>query len=313
MDMRNVLNYYYNIMIDKLIQTQKKYIFYDQQYQYIFLPYTRTLEEASAIYALNLELTKTSMLYQRIILNKDHQILTFVNQIPYILLQIPLIEDRLVTLDDLHYKNTVLPGQLKSMSLLIRFDWIHLWKDKIDYFEYQIEHFRKKYTFLMCSISYFIGLGENAISYIQNTLLEEKNTNYLNLVVSHKRVSTTDYLLDYYNPMSLVIDHKTRDIAEYLKSLFYNDCYKIEDIEMFFQYEKMNKTDYRLLFGRLMFPSFYFDLYDQIINGYQPEEKILAITNRVFEYERFLYEVFLIFKKHADIPSVDWITKKFSN
>lgn len=312
--MKNVLNYYYNFLIEELVQTKKKYTFYDQQYQYIFLPFTRSLEEAPALYLLNLEIIKTKPLYQRIILNKDKQILTLVNQIPYILLQVPQTENRLLQLEDLHeYDVTVIPKNIRQLTALVRFDWVHLWKEKIDYFEYQIEHFRKKYAFLTSSISYFIGLGENAIGYIQETITEEKNLNFSPLVVSHKRLSSCESLLDFYNPLNLIIDHKTRDIAEYLKSLFYNDCYKLEEISAFFRVEKLNRLDYRLLFGRLLFPSFYFDLYDQIINGYQPEESILTITNRIVEYERYLYDIFLILKQYSDIPQIDWITKKFSN
>ena len=309
--MKNILEYYYHFKIEKLYQVKKQYVFYIEQHQYLFVPYTRSIEEAQDLYVLNLEMINMHAFYHRIVLNKDRQILTMVSQKPYILLEVVVPTNHFITLQQFSYPLVVLPHQWKLFPSLIRFDWITLWKEKIDYFEYQIEHFRKKYPLLVQSISYFIGLGENAISYIQNTLIEEKQSSS-SLVVSHKRVWAQEMELEFYNPLNVVIDHQVRDVAEYLKSSFYHDDYKLEEFDAFLQSMHFSKFDLRLLYGRLLFPSFYFDLYDEIINGYKREENILQVTSRILEYERFLYDIYMILQKYSSLPPVTWITKHFS-
>ena len=59
-----------------------------------------------------------------------------------------------------------------------------------------------------------------------------------------------------------------------------------------------------------MYPSFYFDLYDQIINDKINESEILKITSRTSEYEDYLKDVFNYFKKFYQIKEINWIEKK---
>lgn len=309
--MQNILNYYYHLIAIDLRQIKKKYIFNDDHYKYIFLPFTRSLDEAKDLFLLNLELLKINSNYHRVVLNKDNQILTFVNQKPYILLQVINITNRKILLTDLLLNYTFTSQQLGQFQSIARYDWLHLWKEKIDYFEYQINHFQNKYPILVQSIAYFIGLGENAISYVQDTLSEENGNIFMTLTISHRRVSVLDELFDYYNPLNLIIDYRVRDIAEYLKSSFYYDSYNLDDLNIFFERNKLNRWESRLLYGRLLFPSFYFDLYDEIINGYQSPEVIVKIIRRIPEYERFLYDIYIILKKYTDLPSISWIVKRF--
>lgn len=309
--MKNILNYYYHLVVNELHQSKKMYMFCDDKYQYVFMPFIRSLEEAYAIYLLNIELVKANSFYHQIILNKNHQMLTYVNQTPYVLLRIVIEYNRFLNFSDLQQSFFVYPNQMKQLYPIFRFDWLTLWKDKIDYFEYQINHFQNKYPLLVKSISYFIGLGETAISYIQSTFYEENELEKETLVISHRRTSVYDSLLDFYNPLNIIIDYKVRDIAEYLKSCFYHDNYDLKDIEQFILTSNLSRCDCRLLYGRLLFPCFYFDVYDDIINGYQQEIAILKITSKISEYERFLYDIYKILNKYANIPSVTWVTRLF--
>lgn len=280
-------------------------------FQYMFLPFTRTLEEAKSLYHLNVELCKNNSNYHKIMLNRNNQILTFVEQKPYILLQVVNSTNRKLLLEDLQWSYTLTSQQLKLLQPIMRYDWLNLWKEKIDYFEYQIHHFQNKYPILVQSLTYFVGLGENAISYIQNTFDEESQALFLPVTVSHRRVSVLEELVDFYNPINLIVDYRVRDIAEYLKSSFYYDYYNLDEIDLFLQKIELSRAESRLLYGRMLFPSFYFDLYEEIINGYQPSEMILKVIKRIPEYERFLYDLYFILQKYNNIPPVTWIIKCF--
>ena len=69
------------------------------------------------------------------------------------------------------------------------------------------------------------------------------------------------------------------------------------------------EMDYVLLFVRLLFPSYYFDMYDKIINGELEEEKITQVTNYASEYEELLYNIYLVIKKHVNLIEINWLRK----
>ncbi len=72
---------------------------------------------------------------------------------------------------------------------------------------------------------YYIGLTENAISYLKYSNLKNNH-----IGIQHIRVKYNDNLTNFYNPINLIIDYKVRDIAEYFKSLFFDSKIDIKNI-----------------------------------------------------------------------------------
>ena len=66
-------------------------------------------------------------------------------------------------------------------------------------------------------------------------------------------------LYDYYDPTNIILDHPSRDIAEYVKSAIINNCFDINEFEGYLNKIKFQKTELQLLFSRIMFPTFFFD------------------------------------------------------
>ena len=63
-----------------------------------------------------------------------------------------------------------------------------------------------------------------------------------------------------------------------------------------------------LLFGRLMFPSFYFDQLElcMVSGDFQPLKKL---CDRVEEYQLFLADIFYVITRQYPIPEVLWLLK----
>jgi len=308
MMLKNILFYYYHLTVEEIRKFNKYYYFRIQNQLYILLPFNRPIEDAKALYELSLVLMKQRSPFSNIILNKEGSALTYINQIPYMLIKNNWQSNRELLLTDLS-NNIIVDVRQKTLATLIRSNWIELWKKKIDYFEYQITHFEQKYPLLRASLDYYIGLGENAISYIQQIMSQKKNEQDL-MVISHRRINKGDHLFDFYNPLNIVIDHRVRDIAEYLKSAFFEDQYSLVDIEEFLDNQSLSPYGYHLFFARMLFPTFYFDYYEQIVNGQIKEEKILEIINRIEEYEEFLYDISQIIKKKIPLLEVEWLVRK---
>lgn len=305
--MKNAINYYYNLSVEYIHFYQKKYYFKFNTQDYVLLPYNRTKEELMALYKLNQEVIMYDYNYHQIIINKNNIPITLIDNITYVLIKLGNNIDKKIELEDIY----PLPIKVdKDTEILVRFSWPYLWSQKIDYIEYQVQHLEIEYPNLTENIWYYIGMGENAISYIRNTLLEINLQEEDKLVVAHKRIHINDDLFEYYNPLSLIIDHPTRDISEILKSYFLEDKHDLKKIEEYLETIQLSPSGYRLLFGRMLFPSFYFDLYEQAIKHEISEKEIILLNNRMIEYEDFLIDIYLILKKYTKLPEVDWITKK---
>ena len=77
-----------------------------------------------------------------------------------------------------------------------------------------------KYPYIYNTVDYYIGLGENAITYMKEL---NDNINSSSLSITHRRIGVNSTMFDLYNPLNLIIDYKVRDVSEYLKDAFFNN------------------------------------------------------------------------------------------
>ena len=152
-----------------MIKSNNDFYFYLNNQEYHFIKCIRPIEELNSLYMLNIEMKKKNIMIDYIIVNKDNQVYTLVNNIPYVLLKLYYYKDDDLSLRDIFYIQSA-TYNITNDKRLYRNDWIQLWSDKIDYYEYQINQFGKDYPILCDSLSYYIGLGENAISYLVNNI-----------------------------------------------------------------------------------------------------------------------------------------------
>ena len=306
--MKNTINFYYNIFLDEFVKKDNCYYFYYGGDEYYFVPLNRPTDDIFGIYKLNLEMKKRKCLVHQLILNKDKSIITVVSGISYVLIRLCKYKNDKVFLNDINYIQNMTVN-IECDKSLIRNDWIKLWSEKIDYYEYQISQVGKKYPLLCDSLSYFIGMGENAISYLVNNLDSKIN---VNLVVSHKRIYQERGSLNFYNPLNFVVDSRVRDVAEFIKETFYNKTLKLCDLKAYFNIANLNKNEYILLFGRLLFPTYYFDIYDDIINNDKSEELVINIIDRTDEYESMLNTIykFILYEKKVQLEPIEWLQDK---
>lgn len=294
MSIKNFIEYYYNIKITTLHKNHKEYTFDYKNNQYLFLPTLRYEQELLDIHSL----IKNYDYYDQIIFNIENKILTPVYNKNYVLFRKTKkpqsIENIII--------NSVTIMLNQNLTSVDRSNWVLLWSEKIDYIEYQQLHLDKEYPILRDSINYFIGMSENAISYVYNTYNYLK-TNNMQLVISHKRIKKEKF----NNPLNLIVDYKSRDIAEYLKFLFLTNNYDYLKINQFIRSLHLNQISYQLIFGRMLFPTYYFDLYDQIVNNRCAETEILNIIKRVDEYEDYLTNIYMIINNISAIERVNWL------
>ena len=152
-----------------------------------------------------------------------------------------------------------------------------------------------------CNFCFYIGIIENCITYLD---VENINMNNVHFSISHYRISGKCIAKDYYNPQNIVLDVAVRDIGEFIKSSIFleNDVKKyIKDV---IDDDYYSVDDLKLLFVRLMYPSFFVD---KVIN-----KNNLEIDKFVEKYIDMLRYAYFEIVKKVKIKIPEWIIRKES-
>ena len=299
--MNNYINFYYELYPDDIVKKGNHYYFVLNNEKYYFVTYDRDVNEADTLYKLNKEMISRNSLVHEIILNKKGEVITLIDEVYYVLLRVYVNESAVITIDDVVFMLNSNDGVF-SNSVISRTDWIKLWSLKIDYFEYQIGHLIKKYPYIYNTVDYYIGLGENAITYMKEL---NDNINSSSLSITHRRIGVNSTMFDLYNPLNLIIDYKVRDVSEYLKDAFFNNVNVYSILDKLFKMCMFDRITLNLLFCRLLFPSYYFDLYENILENDLNENLVINIIKKAASYEYFLS--FLI--RNWSLYKIEWLSK----
>lgn len=300
--MKEYISYYYHLSVEDLRLVRGKYFFHDHKDRYMFesvyyLP--NLLDEVSHLSEV---LHTESNFFHQVVQNVQGSIFTVIDYKSYILLRLSNVPEEPISIFDLKSEWSMIIPRTRKLANT-HFPWFHLWEKKIDYFENYSTSSVENFVGGGSLLGYFVGLGENAISYLKETLKMVPSLEELPLVPSHRRVSTQMSLIEFYNPINIIFDVRVRDIAEYIKEDFWNSTYDLREIESFLDQAHFSKVEAQLFFARLLFPSFYFDYLEQ-------ENLPNHLTSRVEEYQFFLTDIYSYLKDHYYIEEIRWLKKK---
>ena len=225
------------------------------------------------------EILKNQTEYYKIIKNINNEIITFYQNEYYVLLEINtkyLIQSNNIILSSKDYYNY----QINQSN------WINLWSKKNDYYE----SISINNNYIKETINYYIGLAENAIEF---TKYNDIYTDNLFICNCNKN--------DLNNPLNIVLDCKEREIGELIKQDFFNDNLSIKNIKNI-----LSNYNIKKVIARLLYPNYYFDIVDEIINNKVDENKLKNILSKQKKYEELIKE---ISKYDQSIIIPNWIKK----
>lgn len=300
--MKNAIIYYYNINPNDIHQNNKQFRFTASGENYFLTPYLRNPQDISHLLELSTSINNNRVYCHQIIPNTTNNLITSINNIPYILLKVHINNDDIVTLKDI---NSFTNSTKNIITNSLRMDnWGELWTKKIDYLEYQIKELGINHPLIKESFSYYVGLGETAI----NLFNQSKVFNKI-LGVQHYRLHNQTTLFDLYNPLNFFIDFHIRDACEYLKYCFFYLNYDFNDIREYLIRSDLNADDYQLFFVRMLFPTYYFDIFQEIINNNINENVLIPILKRTKQYEQMLKQLYVFIINYTNIPEIEWLKK----
>lgn len=302
--MKNAIIYYYNLHPNRIYKEKNYLYFYLNDIKICIHRFERNLIELPELVRVSNELYKSNVKVSTFVMTIDKKFYFEYEEENYILLKINNYEQNYIDLYDISNFNNFLSSRNKDV--LNNLPWNITWSNRVDMLEETMKEFNKEYIIIQDKIHYYIGLAENAILYITNAFEENKGIS-INQVLSHKYVNINMDLLDYYNPINFMFDYEVRDLSYYIQSAFFNNIFDLDEFEKYLNYKNFNRFSIELFFGRLLYPSYYFDKVEKIILE-EIDEKVLHIYHdKTSEYEDFLYDIYNLLNSKYNIPSVDWI------
>ena len=273
--MRNAILYYYNLELEDISFDGDNYYFEN----YILKKIQRLINYELYQYFIN-----ANIYLYKIIPNKFNNYETNINGNLYVLL--------------LKEKNISLSFDLilsfsRKFENFYKIHWNNLWEKKIDYFEESIVFYSNNRC-VSNIFQYYIGLAENAIQYFN------ENTGNYALYFSHYRIKTEN---DFFCPDNILIDSISRDFAEYIKYLFFNNDIKMDKIYNILDNIPFTRDEFIFLLSRLLFPTYFFDYIEN-------KKELIELKSKINQYEKLLSDIMIFIRKKVDIPYIDWITKK---
>ena len=172
-------------------------------------------------------------------------------------------------------------------------NWRDQWIRKRDYIYNYYLTIKGKYNIIDESISYYLTLFDYSIYLL-------KDFSFDGLVsIQHNKMNIDDY----FNPFNLRLDYRERDFAEYLKGIFFSNEYKNIDYKSIIN-RGIGIFRYELVISRMIFPSYYFDLFDNIVLNNKEQSILNEILNRQSEYNNYIKNIINIVdkKKKKKVP-----------
>ena len=299
--MKNFIEYFYNIKIDKIFHEKNYYFFAYNGYTYKLYALTREYDVNFLLYMNQKMLNNT--LVSEIIINRNNEIISIYNENKFILIKIFVNVNKNISLNEILFLNNYLSSKKLNVN------WGQLWEKKIDYLEELINENGKKYPLIVNSFNYFVGMTENAISYYSSISIGDD----INYVISHRSIKIGDTIESLYNPLNIILDYRVRDMAEYIKiSFFKNNKLIFKEIQEYLISNNLSLVEVQLLVARLLYPSFYFDMFDDIMIDNQEEKILTFILANLDNYEIYLSNVIGLIRQRYNVDEIAWLKKNHS-
>lgn len=304
--MKETIKFYYNIYPKDVYEIENGCYFFFNDFKFYFVKFNRDIKELDFLVKISNDLYNKNILVDTFILSKDKSFYVHVDDEIYVMLRVNSLESDELNLKDIVYFNNLLIGDERTS---ISGNWGSLWMKKVDDFELQMSELNTEYSLIQESFDYYIGLAENAITYFNDTIRDE-DMSQARINLNHKRVFANSLSGYINNPLTFTFDYEVRDVAEYIKSKFFSGFIDYDEIEDLIFDSKYSRVSFRLLFSRLLYPSYYFDVVKYVFLYDEGEEKLEKYISKCSEYEDFLIDIYNMISKKVSIPTIEWLMSK---
>lgn len=232
-----------------------------------------------------------------------------------------------------HLRGKEIPFQVEGMNRLGR--WKSFWERRIDQVE-QVWNDRLTNPpendfeqMFIESFPYYMGIAENAIQYLVDTEIDAEPNGVIDRgTICHQRFTESTWGDEqslqgqtYKNPFHWVLDHFSRDLAEWTRWRYFKNIktYAPDVREFFAQYRTVapfSPFSIRLLYARLLFPLHYVECVEEYFTTDSEqrqrtlEENLAKYLKQSKDHELFLgtfFDLIEVPTLHWNIPIIKWL------
>lgn len=288
--MKNFILLNYNIEVDKIYSD--KYFFVNDEKIYIIRTNKKD-KEIDYLASLSNELFLNGIKVNTFIINNEKKYFTKKDNINIVLLRVNEYENDFNINDIIRFQN--INSDLENVNIIDK------WSKTIDDLENELVDYNEEYQLIQNSIDYFIGMGENAISLLNNhkdKIVNDSIGHLINYKVFNKCILN--------NPFNFIKINKMYDIANYIKYKLLTNRVDYDEIDIIINNNSDIENIY--LFSCMMFPNIYFDLVNNIIKENETEETLNKIINIIKDHRILLINMQNSMKNVKDVKLITWLS-----
>lgn len=285
--MKSMLMYFYNLKNPFITKTADGIYVKENKKLFIFKKTENNNEEIFNF--INKDKT-----FYKVVKNKNKNYITTYKDDSYVLFEV--CNSIALTAEEIFSSGVQVTEELDN-------DWADKWIIKLE----QIDRatMSVKNEFIYGSRDYYIGMGENAINFL---IYNKDKVSNSKKYICRKRIDKK--IIRF--PTNAIVDNKERNLGETIKYLFFQEDKTVEEIISFAKKNILKTHNKYLIFSRLLFPTYFFDVIDEFFKDNESvEEKIKKILNKSDDYELLLSNMFDLFfndKEHK----LEWNKKRGS-
>ena len=303
--MKNLINYLYNIDVIDIKDVTDGYFITAASNNYILKNVTNINNLDFVINLIN-NVDINYLYFYKIKRNIFYNFISNIKENNYVLIDVSNNYNDLVDFNDMvdfyNKSNRVISSSYKYNN-----SWEVLWENKIDYLINYAKNNEVDNKKVMPLFYYYIGLAETALLY-----LKDINKKYpFNRVIDkislvHRRVGIPNIKLNFFNPFNFIIDLEVRDIAEYIKILYYSDSDYLSELEYYLKINILSVYTASMLFVRIIYPSYFFDYFESKTSNIK--------TNKFLDtksYENFIKKTYELISSYVQIDKIEYLIDQY--
>ena len=299
--MNNGLIYYYNLKVKEVYPKNNDYlIFTNDDDEFILKRFNKELININEVIQLVKSYNIERSNYYSLVNNKFNNVISQIDEKDYVLLKAKGLLGDYIDVKAIYNNLYISRGIEQKYSN----NWSLLWQNRVDYIEYQVGQLGKNKKEVINSFGFFSGLAENAISFISINKIDLKKCK---VSLCHRRINYPNMAINYYNILNIKADYEVRDMAEYIKSKIMIDENIDNDIDYIINKCDYNVDDLKLFMARLMFPSQYFGLIEEVIVSDTTESLVEKYVEKIDSYLHMLSDVYLEISKKNTLIIPEWL------
>ena len=100
-------------------------------------------------------------------------------------------------------------------------------------------------------------------------------------------------------------EKKIIEIIDTLRPFLLSDGGNIEFVK--YENNRLTINSCLLFLSRMFYPTFYFDIYENVLQGKEKEKSLLKVISRINEYEYLLKQIYLYLRSIMNVPEIEWL------